>query len=816
MKYVEPSIKLIDGTITNLGYFLWLKSRQWVIEDLNGRKFMVDMYPMDCWEEVLPEKFKVGEEIVTEVDYRNRINKMNLQYNNLDTLVFEINGSCLFRDILFNVNKIGMWAQSNRFLFSILGEGAREDEDNYAVSAEYKGIGEWEDQFKTYMTAIKDDPIVDHNRLEMPYSISSTFWVAINKKTLYDFLSFLKYSAPFFYEVYGKLFLECGASEEFIPSKPSAAITQYIMKDVENYKQGSMNFQGTQIVNSDMALILYSQFIRQADTLVSGFYNEIMHSDADEFPHRVFKGGTIIKTHYVADIDKALSTVRTRLCAFAMSSGDGPESWSHFINNFLPENLEPKEFAKMLPCQFDGCKLINCKFHDDIKFRNEGKEVSNCPCPLYSQSMTDAQSKKDRDQNKIGDAFYELTRYLVNGGFTHVWKTEMWTSELSIFTETELDQGDKDLILWLLSELESDYNSREFTDPTKHGHLATLYKQYQDMFPNGDITCAMKGFAIDEIRKIFSSPIEEGGLGTEYKSFIINFGGDIYVHNAHPIINIEGTKFNIDLCTGDYWSIFTSGNTEKRGNHILGCPEGEFSTQVIKWHAPEEVNNTIADIMATKFVANEQMNVKILRENIGGGINYLRFKADGTFLNSVYCASPFFNDSQVEIRDKMVSILANQFRPDLTPESEEYNIKKNYDAVQQVVKANIEGIYSSDYLVFPNRTTDLGTLWEVGRAIGIAKPIIKYDEVKDQYTVLYDIHNTSIIIDTGDPIVFDCTNKTDVIAMGYVSLSVKPDQLYYQLKGMPDNIMLSVNYHHIEFENGYAVEYERNKEDEDK
>jgi nucleoside 2-deoxyribosyltransferase len=817
MKYVEPSVKLIDNSTPELGYFLWLKSRQWVIEDLDGKKFMVDMYPEYDWLCLVPTRFKVGGELVDKREYLNRINKMNLQYNNLENYVFEINGSCLFRDILFNVNKIGMWAQSNRFLFSILGEGAREDENNYAVSAEYKGIPEWEAQFETYMKAIKEDPIVDHNRLEMPYSISSTFWVCINKKTMYDFLSFLRLSAPYFYNVYGKLFTKGIADERLIPSVPSAAITQYIMKDAENYKQGSWNIQGTQIVNSDMALILYSQFIRQADTLVSGFYNEIIHTDADEFSHRVFKGGTIIKTHYVADIDKALSTVRTRLCAFAMSSGDGPESWSHFINNFLPENLEPKEFMKMLPCKFSGCKLIECKFHDDIKFRNEGKEVSNCPCPIYSKSMADAESKKSRDNNKIGDAFHDLTEYLNNGGFKYKWEIEKWTSKLSILTERELDQGDKAYIEWLLDNLEEDYNSKEYVNETRHDRLAELYHKRKDMFPDGDITCAMKGLAIDWIASYFTSPIDEGGVELNHKSFIINFGGDIYVHNAFPIVHVDGTKFNIDLCTGEYWSIFTSGNTTKRGNHILGCPEDYFITQVIRWSDAKSVNNVVADILATKTAAQESIAVKELSEEIYGRRSVLEFSSDGTLLSTVYCASPFFNPEQVKVRDAMVSVAAKSFRPDLTPESEKYNVQKDYDAVCEVVKANIDGIHYSDYLMFPNRTTDLGTLWEVGRAIGVGKPIIKYDEKSDEYTVVYSIEPAYPDSEQlSKSMVFDCTSKVDVISMGFLSLLVPQENLYYQLKGMPDNIMLSVNYHHIEFEGEYAIEYERNKEDEDK
>jgi nucleoside 2-deoxyribosyltransferase len=166
----------------------------------------------------------------------------------------------------------------------------------------------------------------------------------------------------------------------------------------------------------------------------------------------------------------------------------------------------------------------------------------------------------------------------------------------------------------------------------------------------------------------------------------------------------------------------------------------------------------------------------------------------------------------------MVSKFLNPFRPDLTPESDEYNIKKNYDAVLNVVNANIKGITDSNYLVFPNRTTDLGTLWEVGHAIAYNRPIIKFDEESNKYLVeLINEPNIRFKDMNGEFFMFDCTNKLDAISLGYLSKFVNPDRIYYQLKGMPDNIMLSVNYHHVEFdETGELVEYERDKEDEDR
>lgn len=406
--YIKPTVKLLTKNGNYLGFFIWMKSRQWIITDDDGHQFMRNLEYEDGWVSKIPSKFKVGDEEVELLDYMARIDAMNLQYNNSQNYVYEIDGSCLFRDFLFNINKIAQWAQSNRFLFSILDENARYDSRNYHISEEYKDIPEWEDQFDRYMDAIKNDPIVDHNRLEMPYSISSKFWICVNEKTLIELLNFMKGKVPFFYEVYGTQFMRhFNQRDEYSPT-----LTQYIIKNRTDV-EGCTYVGDTVIVDSKMSLILYSQFIRQSDTLISGLYNQLIHEDAEEFKHKVFSGKTTFMIHYVADIDKALKTVSNRLCAFAMSSGTGPESWSYFLNRFLPNEITPTGLMNLLPCKFENNRLSVCKFHDDIKYRNEGKEISNIPCPLPTLSMEIAKAKKDRDNNRIGDAFYKLTEFLL-------------------------------------------------------------------------------------------------------------------------------------------------------------------------------------------------------------------------------------------------------------------------------------------------------------------------------------------------------------------------------------------------------------------
>lgn len=425
-KYIKPEVRLISKPkVDYLGFYQWMKSRQWIITDIVGQRFMTEIDPsIDInWYKNIPDQFFVGDELVRKSEYLDRISTMNLQYNNSESLTFEIKGSCLFRDFLYNINKSGQWAQSNRFLFSILDKDAMYDESNYTISQEYKGIRTWEDQFDSYMEAIRRDPIVDHNRLEMPYSISSTFWYTITKTDLIYLIKYLHQKMPFFFNHYGIQFLrelfpnkKVDTKSWLESTKDFPAFTQYEIKSELNgvypnllNKESIVTIGDTVVLDTNLSLILYSQFIRQSNTLVSGLFNLLIHKDPDEFADIVFSGKTLVPVHYVADIDKVMHTIRNRTCAFAMSSGTGPDSWSYFINQFLPENLNGDQLIKYLPCKFEGYKLINCKFHDDIKFRNEGKEHSNCPCPLALRSLEAAKLKHERDKNRLSKAYLDLT-----------------------------------------------------------------------------------------------------------------------------------------------------------------------------------------------------------------------------------------------------------------------------------------------------------------------------------------------------------------------------------------------------------------------
>lgn len=432
-KYVNPEVRLIDGTVGDLSFYTWLKSRRHVIKLEDGTKISdviiqsdeikfvygdlecVEIIPKSEYDNMQsPEpyficQFYVDKELVEVEEYRKRIMKMNLQYSNFDQYVFEIQGSALFRDILYNINWNAAWARSERFRVSTLDLDTRLKEEEYPISSEYRGIPEWEDQFTKYMESIHNSVKTDEVRLEMPYSVSSLYWVSINRKTLINLASMIKLRMPFFYNTYIVPMLdEADIDSSELKDHVDSYLSIYF-NDQTDWKEGSTYNSGFYTINSKMGLIMFSQFLRQGATTISGFYNELVHEDPIEFGHKVFKGNTILNVTYNAHKDRVMNTVSNRLCAFAMSSGDDPCSWSYFLNNFLPDEITLDQFRDMLPCKFgqDG-RVCDCKFMEDVKFRNSGTEISNDPCPLPSGIMKLAERKRKTDHNKIGDLYYKL------------------------------------------------------------------------------------------------------------------------------------------------------------------------------------------------------------------------------------------------------------------------------------------------------------------------------------------------------------------------------------------------------------------------
>jgi nucleoside 2-deoxyribosyltransferase len=799
--YIDPAVQLNYETDPLSGFDIWLQSKRSVVKTSD-------------------ELVTIGTRTISIHDYFDEIMDMNMQYNNIPYFVFEVTGSILFRDILYNINKTSQWAESLRLKHSVINQ---HDPSNFKISSEYKGIEEWDKAFDEYFEAVQSESRVDKNRVTMPFSLSSTYWIGMNLKTLISFLSMLKYRMPFFYMKYGILF-ERVINDEFRLRSPfldDFDITKYYSPELDSGFQKYFNVTETRdqciqmgdyvYLTQKMGMVLYSQFIRQADTDIAGLYDVISHTDINEFKHKVFTGSSTFYVRYVAHMDRVKKTIGDRICWISQSDGDesDPRYWSKFINTFI-HGIGLEEFKKLLPCKFYKNKVIGCKFAKDIEFRDQKLQKGYIPCGIKNHSKEYCKQRLELCNNNLNNMYSKVVNSIDSECFNYNVEFKAWTSELTINTSCRLSNTDIQYINTVLSNLENIWNKSMKIDDSDNSYA--VLKKYLSYGKGDDITCMMKGLAIDIISEYLSESNE---------SYLINFGGDIYAHNVNTKVKIRESKFYLDM-SGD-WSVFTSGNLDSnRGKHIVrydGSTPDIASTVVIRWNPTEskkcKEKNILADILATKTVAVEVDKYLIIEISRFGVIDVFNFDKDWRIINQVYCASPFFNKEQVSIRDKMVSAFVNPFRPDLTKSSKRYD-KGEDDAVDDVVDDNIKGINNSYALVFPYRTTDIGTLFEVGYALSIFSPIIEYFDKEDKYIIKF-IEIEDFQINNDKRYVVDCSTKRGAILMGRLMRSHKhPNNIYYTLNGAKDNIMVSQLFKHVELKDGKYVLVKRNKNERDK
>lgn len=454
--FVNPKVNLISGDNPFTGYDYWLKSREVITRSAPWGKWigeeavLKDGYPYKLfyfdsltikWLPVENRKtlrdqrilaiisdpndknvtyslyFKDIKEclIDNESGYRDRILKMSLQYNNFPTYTFEIDGSILFRDILYNINKVSQWAVSLRFVNSVYKSF---NSTNYKVSSEYFGKSKWNEKLIEYFISIQLNFKTDINRIKMPFSIHSKYWVGMNLKTLLEFLPMLRDRMPDIYDVYGRLF-ELQFAEKYdiditkYYSKKQEGINQYFDKDYENFEEGVTRLGDMIILKQKMGPLLFSQFLRQSNVIIKGFYNSLEHKSGQGFMGIPFTAEDELKITYIADYNRYLETVSKRTCWFSMSDGTGINSWSSVLDNVLKEMDETtdeglEQFKELLPCTWSGDKCTSCKFFDDVKYRNEGLESANLPCALLSNKLQYAQQRLDESDNKLNRLYYNL------------------------------------------------------------------------------------------------------------------------------------------------------------------------------------------------------------------------------------------------------------------------------------------------------------------------------------------------------------------------------------------------------------------------
>jgi nucleoside 2-deoxyribosyltransferase len=163
---------------------------------------------------------------------------------------------------------------------------------------------------------------------------------------------------------------------------------------------------------------------------------------------------------------------------------------------------------------------------------------------------------------------------------------------------------------------------------------------------------------------------------------------------------------------------------------------------------------------------------------------------------SQYIASPFFNDKEIMIRDKMVTHFDKYFRPDQTETSKKFDNDHSEELSKLVFQDNLNEIFTTTSMCFPMYTDDLGTLFEVGVCRRLGHPLFRYEYEKDLVTLLdFEDKELSIISCNKPTPIIDCSNLAGAVLVGY---NYDHETLCYKIGKLNDNLMLSTTFRRVE------------------
>lgn len=176
----------------------------------------------------------------------------------------------------------------------------------------------------------------------------------------------------------------------------------------------------------------------------------------------------------------------------------------------------------------------------------------------------------------------------------------------------------------------------------------------------------------------------------------------------------------------------------------------------------------------------------------------------------IYLASPFFNEFEVMVRDRMYRKAQEVFgepifRPDLSSSSSQYaraiTGKERFETAKAIYRDNVSHIDSCDKLVFPADTTDLGTSFELGYAMINNKKIFRYDYLSDEITELTNEVISKVVVKAYQAYFklsngyketpnIEISSPGDATVLGILN----EESVSYSIKSGADNVMLAAEF----------------------
>jgi len=287
---------------------------------------------------------------------------MDMSFNSLCMLTFEVTSSVLFRDFLFAIRPIYAWAMSTR--------DVEFTEETLQLSAE---CGWGAHALDGILERTREG--VDQNilRMDLPLTLSTTYTIAMDFRTVCGLIKTMRKIDTHLYCVYGEMFQrEICHIEGYKDNKIKEFSKSYLLTEEELEpsplrRYGDM-FYGSRRMNSALA----AQFLRQSQSKVKiDIWNEIREVGYEEACEMRQCDDVRVAYYIPANIYIALMVNRSHWFADWRNG-----MWGEIIGEYV-EEMTIQEFWEFIP---SGNGKPDPYHYHTLK-RVNGDDL-NSPCPI--------------------------------------------------------------------------------------------------------------------------------------------------------------------------------------------------------------------------------------------------------------------------------------------------------------------------------------------------------------------------------------------------------------------------------------------------
>ena len=315
---------------------------------------------------------------------------MDLSLNSLAVYTLEITSSILFRDFMFSLRPIHPWARSlrsaplKRKYLSISEELANDIDESFINQT---------------IELIESGVEQDIARENLPMSLSTTYVVSIDHRTLVGFLKSMLTLDEKLFQIYGYLFLNALPElRDFDKSNTKEFSNSYLITDDEYNIDGTAEVGSMIAGNFSMKSAMAAQFLRQHNAKVKteiwnaikngGYYNislqqkdkidVVFYTDKSAY-HRLMQ----LRSHWFADWSD--------------------DMWGNMVGDYISD-MSVEQFWDFIP---NGNGKQD-PYHRDMLSRINGEE-HNLPCPIMCE-WPDLVNRRLQDfgDNKIIRKYQDL------------------------------------------------------------------------------------------------------------------------------------------------------------------------------------------------------------------------------------------------------------------------------------------------------------------------------------------------------------------------------------------------------------------------